>query len=175
MVNALLLGTHAGFNRPPQSGRYFSVSRSKVDWKLLKAWCCSCEWEGAAVTFPAATYWLPHTPHIYNVNADRLQLLGVILSRKWDTAPESWNMSKKLGQILLNTASWHLLLETLTRKPAASLTCIFVVPRTPEPVHWVRRAGDSGSNSVIRHQSLSVSQLNWITYCSHVKPVGNGS
>lgn len=47
--------------------------------------------------------------------------------RKWDTALESWNMSKRLGEILLNTASWHLLLSALTRKRLPRLTCIFVI------------------------------------------------
>lgn len=52
-------------------------------------------------------------------------------SRKWDTALESWNMSKRLGEILLNTASWHLLLSALTGKCLPRLTCIFVTPAWP--------------------------------------------
>lgn len=58
---------------------------------------------------------------------DRPKKWGVISSAKWDTALESWNMSKRLGEILLNTASWHLLLSAPTRKRLALLTCNFVI------------------------------------------------
>lgn len=57
-----------------------------------------------------------------------LQIPPTTSSRKWDTALELWNMSKRLGEILLNTASWHLLLSALTGKRLPWLTRIFVTP-----------------------------------------------
>lgn len=75
-------------------------------------------------------------------------------SRKWDTALESWNMSKRLGEILLNTASWHLLLSALTGKRLPRLTCIFFTPAwallaaspmmAVERRHWGSLARDAG-------------------------------
>lgn len=48
--------------------------------------------------------------------ADEPKIWRIISVRKWDKALESWNTSKRLGEILLNKALWHLLLSALTRK-----------------------------------------------------------
>lgn len=68
-------------------------------------------------------------------------------SRKWDTSLESWNMSKRLGEILLNTASWHLLLFALNGKYLPRLTCIFAAPAwaCSTPRWWWASRGDTGA------------------------------
>lgn len=88
-------------------------------WKLQ---CHESKSEVAVMTFHCS--WQAGPPH--SDKRDRPKIWEVISSKKWDTALESWNMSKRLGEILLNTASWHLLLSALTRKRLALLTCIFV-------------------------------------------------
>lgn len=110
-------------------------------------------------------------------------------------------MSKRLWEILLNTASWHLLLSALTRKRPALLTCIFVAQahepflfgvvdcqneeRREERTGWVQRSksqyfmrSTQVCTFVILHQSLSVSACvwwNWKTEWGNVKPFWNGS